>query len=79
MHRLYASNGKSQLASQELHKALHRDPHLREAQYRQLALLVGEERERELLSRLRKLIQDDRETYLKVLLGYGQKQVPAFT
>ena len=68
MHRLYASNGQIQLASQELHKALHHDPHLNEAKYRQLALLMGEEREREVLSRLRKLIQDDRETYLKVLL-----------
>jgi tetratricopeptide (TPR) repeat protein len=68
MHRLYASNGKSQLASEELYKALHRDPHLHEAKYRQLALLASEEREHEVLSRLRKLIHDDREVYLKVLL-----------
>ena len=68
MHRLYASNGQIQLASQELHKALHHDPHLNEAKYRQLALLIGEEREREVLPRLRKLIQDDRDAYLKVLL-----------
>jgi class 3 adenylate cyclase/tetratricopeptide (TPR) repeat protein len=68
MHRLYASNGKSLLASQELHKALNRHPHLHEAKYRQLALLVGGEREREVLSRLRTLIQDDRDVYLKVLL-----------
>jgi hypothetical protein len=68
MHRLYISNGKSQLASQELHKALQRDPHLHEAKYRQLALLADEEREREVLSRLRQLIHNDREVYLKVLL-----------
>jgi tetratricopeptide (TPR) repeat protein len=68
IHRLYASNGKSQLASQELHKALHGDPHLHEARYRQLALLVDEEREGEVLSQLRKLIHNDREVYLKVLL-----------
>jgi class 3 adenylate cyclase/tetratricopeptide (TPR) repeat protein len=68
MHRLYASNGQIHLASQELHKALHGEPYLNEAKYRQLALLVGEEHEREVLSRLRKLIQDDREVYLKVLL-----------
>jgi tetratricopeptide (TPR) repeat protein len=68
MHRLYASNGKSQLASQELHKALHGDPHLHEAKYRQLALLADEEREHEVMSRLRQLIHNDREAYLKVLL-----------
>jgi tetratricopeptide (TPR) repeat protein len=68
MHRLYASNGKTQLAHQELQKALNSDPYLHEAKYRQLALLVGEDREHEILARLRKLIEDDRMVYLKVLL-----------
>ena len=68
MHRLYASNGKTQLAHQELQKALSSDPYLYEAKYRQLALQVGGERELEILPRLRKLIEDDRGVYLKVLL-----------
>jgi tetratricopeptide (TPR) repeat protein len=68
MHRFYASNGKTQLAHQELQKALSSDPYLYEAKYRQLALLVGEDREHDILPRLRKLIEDDRVVYLKVLL-----------
>jgi tetratricopeptide (TPR) repeat protein len=68
MHRFYASYDKTQLAHQELQKALSSDPYLFEAKYRQLALLVGEDREHEILPRLRKLIEDDRVVYLKVLL-----------
>jgi class 3 adenylate cyclase/tetratricopeptide (TPR) repeat protein len=68
LHRLYASNGKTQLAHQELQQALNSDPYLYEARYRQLALQVGGERELEILPRLRKLIADDRRVYLKVLL-----------
>jgi class 3 adenylate cyclase/tetratricopeptide (TPR) repeat protein len=68
LHRLYASNGKTQLAHQELQKALSSDPYLYEAKYRQLALQVGGERGFELLPLLRKLIEDDRIVYLKVLL-----------
>jgi class 3 adenylate cyclase/tetratricopeptide (TPR) repeat protein len=68
MHRLYMSNGKTQLAQQELQKALSSDPYLCEAKYRQLALHVRGDHEPEIIPRLRKLIEDDRGVYLKVLL-----------
>lgn len=68
IHRLYTINGKLQLAQQELQQTLTKDPYLHEAKYRQIALLVQEDRADEALSRLGKLIQDDRSVYVKALL-----------
>ena len=68
IHRLYDMNGKTQMAYQELQKALGKDRYLHEARYRQMALLVKEGTTDDLLPRLRKLIQDDRSVYVKVML-----------
>jgi class 3 adenylate cyclase/tetratricopeptide (TPR) repeat protein len=68
IQRLYESNGKTQLAYQELQKALEKDRYCCEARYRQLALTVKESGGKDLSSRLRKLIQDDRSVYVKVVL-----------
>jgi class 3 adenylate cyclase len=73
MYRLYAINGKTQLAQQELQKALSKDSYLYEARYRQIALLAHEGKDDKVLTQLEKLIQDDREVYLKVSLD------PAFS
>jgi class 3 adenylate cyclase/tetratricopeptide (TPR) repeat protein len=68
IHRLYDLNGKTQLAYQENQKALDTDRYLYEARYRQLALMSKETGGEDILTRLRKLIQDDRSVYVKVML-----------
>jgi class 3 adenylate cyclase/tetratricopeptide (TPR) repeat protein len=68
MHRLYAINGQTELAQQELRRALSKDFYLSEAKYSQMALLAKEGEDNKLLNQLPKLIQDDRSVYLKVLL-----------
>jgi class 3 adenylate cyclase len=68
MHRLYVMNDKIELAQQELQKALAKDPYLDEARYRQIALLVKEDNEKQVLTRLQTLIRDDRRVYLQVML-----------
>jgi class 3 adenylate cyclase/tetratricopeptide (TPR) repeat protein len=68
IHRLYSINGKTQLALQELRKALSKDFYLYEAKYRQVALSAKEDNDDQTLTKLQKLIQDDRVVYLKVLL-----------
>lgn len=68
LHRLYDCHGKIALAYPELQKALAQDRYLSEARYRQLALLVKEDKVENLLLRLRKLIEADRTVYVKVML-----------
>ena len=78
IHRLYEVNGKTPLAYQELQKALDKDRYLYEARYRQLALMGKETGGEELVRRLRKLIQEDRGVYVKVLLdpAFARVQEP---
>lgn len=73
LHRLYAMNGTTELAGQELERALVKHRYLHEATYRQVTLMAKEGKEEKIPIRLQQLIKDDRSIYLKVLLD------PAFT
>lgn len=68
LYRLYVINGKTDMASRELQRALATHRFLPEAVYRQMTLLAGEGKEVSISNRLLQLIKDDRSVYLKVLL-----------
>lgn len=69
MYRFYEVSSKFDLAEQQLQKALSRDAYLHEAKFRRIALAVKREEKRDrMLPQLHKLIQDDRNVFLKVLL-----------
>jgi class 3 adenylate cyclase/tetratricopeptide (TPR) repeat protein len=68
LHRLYAVNGKAELAKGELHRALVKHRYLHEAVYRQATLMSADNKPENIPTRLRQLIAEDRQVYLKVLL-----------
>jgi len=68
LHRLYAINGKIDMANRELQRALTTHRFLPEAVYRQVTLLTGEDKTAHVSNRILQLIKDDRSVYLKVLL-----------
>jgi hypothetical protein len=72
LHRLYAVNGKTELARGELHRALVKHRYLHEAVYRQVTLMSTDSstdsKPESVPTRLRQLIAEDRHVYLKVLL-----------
>jgi class 3 adenylate cyclase len=68
LYRLYSTNGKTDLATRELQRALSKNRGLHEAMYRQIAIMVEEGKDERVLQRLQSFIHDERTAFLKVLL-----------